>query len=114
MTSHCWQEKDAGMAHHRPLDEKLWNNIRNSLVLNVGQAVYFWRDNKCWTGPGIIFNVHKDAASIAQAGMIKTADRCQVRATSISRTIVDDEPALPGENNGTVIDSGKERERRRR
>lgn len=97
-TFHVCQEEDALMAHHLQLHASFWNNVHNSAVPNVGQAVYFWRDNNGWAGPGVAVKVHKHALNIAHTGLTKTADRYRLCAAPMSRSIVDDELTPPLED----------------
>lgn len=94
-TSHGSQEENSFMDRRLELHASLQNNVQNWSFLIVGQSVYFWRGSNGWTVTAIILKVHQHAVNIAHAGMRKTADHNQVRATPMSRIIAHHEPAPP-------------------
>lgn len=63
----------------RQLQAALHSNIRKSSSVQVGDSVFFWRDQRGWVGPGLVVDHRGSTVMIEHGGMIKSADAHRVR-----------------------------------
>lgn len=80
--THGTIEDNVAHVRQRQLKAGLKANIRKSHPFCVGEAVYFWRDQHGWVGPGIITKINDYDVYIAHNGVVKTADRFRLRPAS--------------------------------
>lgn len=74
-TSHDGAEDNAAQARQRELNVGLKSSFRRCHQVNIGEAIYVWRDNIGLVGPGIGKRIKKHAVDAAHNTVVKTADQ---------------------------------------
>lgn len=54
------------------IDTRLRSNLRDPIILNVEDEVYFWRYHDGWLGPATVGSIDKTIVSVLQNGNLKT------------------------------------------